>query len=197
MEYKLNEIFYSIQGEGANAGMAAIFIRFSGCDMTCDFCDTDHRHRTSFDEEMILMVLRTYPCREVILTGGEPLAQDLSALLLVLRKNGYWVGIETNGNLMKAGSCADWLRGVARPNWITVSPKVNGFDYVFRPDEIKIIYPTRLNLEEIESLSIASQVIQPCDGPNLQENTEQAIAFVKEHPAWRLSVQVQKYIGVR
>lgn len=193
MKYKVNEIFYSLQGEGAKVGMAATFIRMAGCNLSCPWCDTDFSHKLTLDEAELVEECHKNPAKSVIITGGEPSLQDLRPLLRALKKGRYYTSIETNGtnNLLA-------YKGAGLLNWITVSPKsqeIAAVDAMI--DEIKVIWPTSLSLSRVASVRARYHYLQPCDGPDKQKNTEEAIEYVRRHPKWRLSLQTQKILGLK
>lgn len=192
---KVNEIFYSIQGEGAYAGCLAIFVRFSGCNLKCPFCDTDFKKYTEMDEyEIVLEVMKqSSSCKFVVLTGGEPTLQVNSKLLELLHNKGYYVAMETNGtNEVPAGV-----------DWVTCSPKCqfvkNGELAIKQCNELKLVYTGE---NEVTDFSIKADYyyLQPCDTG--AENTNRyivnsLICYVKENPRWKISVQLQKILEVR
>lgn len=192
---KVNEIFYSIQGEGAYAGCLAIFVRFSGCNLKCPFCDTDFKKYTEMDEyEIVLEVMKqSSSCKFVVLTGGEPTLQVNSKLLELLHNKGYYVAMETNGtNEVPAGV-----------DWVTCSPKCqfvkNGELAIKQCNELKLVYTGE---NEVTDFGIKADYyyLQPCDTG--AENTNRyivnsLICYVKENPRWKISVQLQKILEVR
>lgn len=191
---RINEIFYSLQGEGHFAGTPAVFVRFSGCNLRCWFCDTDHQGHKDMSEEDILLAIKAYPARHVVLTGGEPLLQMNRKLTDLLHKSGYYVQMETNGTIpLKEGISIDW---------ITCSPK-DGHEVILDGiDEIKAIF-TGDNQQELEDYLLipATQYrLQPCDVRNEVRNKEileGTIDFVLRNPMWRLSLQTHKLIDIR
>lgn len=189
MNYKLNEIFYSIQGEGLNAGMSAIFIRLSGCNINCDFCDTDHSLKMRLTELEILKTVQTYPCFNIIITGGEPLLQDLKPLVKLLQDEGYMVGVETNGTFATD----------IRFDWITVSPKGDNLDEILlmECDELKVVYMGQDLTPYDEHIDCLYKFLQPLDKDG-KMNIEETISAVKRSRGdWRLSVQLHKLLGVK
>jgi len=192
MLYSLNEIFYSIQGEGRNTGMPAWFIRFAGCNLNCRWCDTDYSKKFYADEEDIIFHnLDSNNCKNIILTGGEPSLQDLMPLLIYLKGKGYYIAIETNGtNSLRRYEERELL------DWITVSPKERPLRVDSQINEIKVIWPSSI-FQWCGSLESKYHYIQPCDDKNKEANTKEAIDIVKNNPKWRLSLQVQKMIEVR
>ena len=210
MSYTVKEIFYTLQGEGANSGRAAVFCRFSGCNLwsgreedrsraVCQFCDTDFvgtgpdGGRFTTPDELADAVARAWrgegdDTRFVVCTGGEPLLQLDEQLIDCLHENGFIVAIETNGT----------RHAPATIDWICVSPKA-GAELVQRSgEELKLVYPqTGAQPEEFESLDFDHFFLQPMDGDRVQENTRLAVEYCMTHPRWRLSVQTHKILGVR
>ncbi len=209
MTYTVKEIFYTLQGEGANAGRAAVFCRFSGCNLwsgreedrsraVCQFCDTDFvgvgpdggRFATASDlADAVERAWRSDPDnRFVVCTGGEPLLQLDEPAIDELHARGFSVAIETNGT-RNAPTTIDW---------VCVSPKA-GAELIQRSgDELKLVYPQPgAQPEEFESLEFDHFFLQPMDGPRTEENTRLAIEYCMTHPRWRLSVQTHKLLGVR
>lgn len=193
---RVNEIFYSIQGEGANSGCAAIFIRFSGCNLRCDFCDTEHQSYQDLTEEEIMQQISEYPAELVIITGGEPTLQLTTSLVDKLHKAGKTVAIETNGT-----------RPVPRNvDWITVSPKSAFLGDVATP-VIKTAQEVKIVLDDIHTyddptfgITATHYFVQPCDTANETRNRNiinRCIQFVKQNPSWKLSLQTQKILKVR
>lgn len=181
MKYKINEIFYSIQGEGSYSGSPAIFIRFSGCNLKCDFCDTKHETGRLYTKEKIYQQIKDYAVRIIIFTGGEPTLQIDNELCLYLKEKGYRLHIETNGT-NKVNNLIDF---------ITVSPKI---DKIIQTsgDEIKIINDT-VNPEIFENMNFKRFYIQP----KSQKNIEEVINFIKKNTKWSLSIQIQKMISIQ
>lgn len=210
--FRINDIFYSLQGEGRNTGRAAVFIRFAGCNLRCPFCDTEFdTYREMSDEEILAEVstllpppstLHLVPCTShplIVLTGGEPTLQVDEAFVDLLHQQGYEVAMESNGT-RPAPKNLDWL---------TVSPKENGGSWVCWyegtriPDEIKIIFdedtPQKLSSLHLAPSTLHQQYLQPCDTGNPQRNAEivkACVAYIKQHPEWRLSLQTHKLIGI-
>ena len=191
---KINEIFYSLQGEGFNTGKAAIFIRFSGCNLACSFCDTKHHQGISMTDTEILDKISNYPCKFVILTGGEPTIYVDEAFVELLHKKGYKVAIETNGT-KKVPKNIDF---------ITLSPKFefekNAVLKQNSCDELKVIYNSVNNMNAYNVITAKNKYIQPCDTGDVEKNQMHiinAIRFVQENPDWRLSLQLQKILSIR
>ncbi len=210
MSYAVKEIFYTLQGEGRQTGRAAVFCRFSGCNLwsgreddragaACRFCDTDFvgfdptggRFATSGD-------LADAICRAwggeagarpfVVLTGGEPLLQVDAELLRALRERDVEIAIETNGTIAVPP-------GV---DWICVSPKAGARLAVTGGNELKLVYPQpNLTPESLEGLAFDHFLLSPMDGPAAAANTAEAVAYCLAHPRWRLNVQTHKLVGIR
>jgi 7-carboxy-7-deazaguanine synthase len=208
MSYKVKEIFYSLQGEGANTGRAAVFCRFAGCnlwsgreqdreDATCKFCDTDFVDTNGAEggsfataEELATAIVRMWrgsPSPFVICTGGEPLLQLDQELLAALHGLGAKVAVETNGTRIPPAGL----------DWVTVSPKA-GAPFVLRTgDELKLVYPqSGADPEQFEHLQFKYFFLQPMDGPERQANTRKALDYCLQNPRWRLSLQTHKILGI-
>lgn len=212
MTYTVKEIFYTLQGEGANAGKAAVFCRFSGCNLwtgreedrhraICRFCDTDFAGigeeggRFSSAAELAAAVSDKWkgydlePAeRFVVCTGGEPLLQMDDDLVAELHSRGFTVAVETNGTRVPPAGI----------DWVCVSPKA-GADLVIKAgNELKLVYPQPLAMpDEFSSLAFDHFFLQPMDGADSLENTRLAIQYCMAHPKWRLSIQTHKLVGIR
>lgn len=207
--YQIKEIYYTLQGEGHNAGRPAIFCRFAGCNLwsgvendrtsaECRFCDTDFvgtngkgggRFRRA---EQVVDALVSASGDDaaptlVVLTGGEPMLQVDAALIEALHDEGFEIAIETNGTFPVPRAI----------DWICVSPKA-GTKLVQRSgDELKLVYPQDgLSPEDCLDLEFTHRFLQPMDGPNRDANTAAAVAYIKANPEWRLSLQTHKLIGI-
>ncbi len=179
---KINEIFYSLQGEGFHTGTPAVFIRFSGCNLKCDFCDTHHEDGVQMSDEEILAEVEKYPARMVILTGGEPSLWIDEALVDALHRAGKYVCIETNGT-------RPLPTGI---DWVTCSPKSGGTLRLTQMDEVKVVYEGQ-ELAPYEQLSASHYFLQPCSC----RNTAETVACVLSNPRWRLSLQTHRLIDIR
>lgn len=180
--YTVNEIFYSLQGEGYYCGTPAVFLRFSGCNRKCDFCDTDHFSGTPMTREEIAEACAAFPGRHIVVTGGEPLLQLDSDLLRALEAKGFYVQIETNGS----------LPAPPEVDWVTCSPKDAPWK-IDRVDELKIVYQGQDVEETASHFNAPRRFLQPCSGLN----TKETIEYILEHPQWRLSLQTHKLIDIR
>lgn len=210
--YSVKEIFYTLQGEGRQAGRAAVFCRFTGCNLwsgqeahraeaVCQFCDTDFvgtgpdggkfATATQLAEQIVAHWPRhTAGSPYVVFTGGEPLLQLDSALIDALHAHHFEVAVETNGT----------LRAPEGIDWICVSPKAGTTLLQRKGNELKLVYPQPALLPdrlEGSDLDFAYYYLQPMDGPAIQHNTQAALAYCLAHPQWRLSVQVHKIVHIR
>ena len=189
---KIVDVFYSIQGEGAQTGVACVFVRLHGCNLACSFCD-EALHKGTYEAlsfEEILARIALFPSRHVVITGGEPSLYDLRAFIGFLQTHGYHVAVETNGYN---------FANLSGANWVTYSPKdwnaikQEGFD------ELKFVVARTSPVEKIVAFSTQKPVfIQPQntkDAPDW-DNVAFCIDLVKTHPQFRLSVQLHKFLGV-
>ncbi len=209
--YAVKEIFYTLQGEGAHTGRAAVFCRFAGCNLwsgreadrasaTCQFCDTDFADtdgpgggKFAPPEELSAAIEEKWPggdvpgTRFVVCTGGEPLLQLDLALIDALHARGFEIAVETNGTI-----AAPW--GL---DWICVSPKAGAELKQHTGDELKLVYPQPgAEPEEFESLQFRHFFLQPMDGSHREANTQAALQYCLAHPRWRLSLQTHKLLGI-
>ena len=178
---RINEIFYSIQGEGVFTGTPAVFVRLAGCNLKCEFCDTNHQPYTDMSEEDIVIEVNKFPTKHVIVTGGEPSLQLTDTLVDRLHHSGHMVHVETNGT----------NRLPDNVDWITCSPKTDRCELT-PVNELKVVYQGQ-DVESIASRFEAEYMcLQPCSGLN----TAEVIEYVKRHPHWRLSLQTHKLINI-
>jgi organic radical activating enzyme len=177
---KINEIFYSLQGEGFYTGAPAVFIRFSGCNLSCHFCDTDHEQGELWNDDQILKECLQYPAKHVVLTGGEPSLFIDEDFVGKLKRAGYFVQIETNGTQILPQNI----------DWITFSPKQNAI--LKRCNELKVVYENQ-PLSLYDDIEAEYRFLQPCSGVN----THEVIEVVKQNPQWNLSVQLHKVLNIR
>jgi len=204
--YAVKELFYSLQGEGMNAGRPAVFCRFAGCNLwsgreedranaVCKFCDTDFvgadAGKFAAPAALAAAIDGLWPAggaKFVVLTGGEPALQADEPLVAALHERGFAVAVETNGTvLLPAGL-----------DWICVSPKAGTELKVRRGNELKLVYPQEgAAPAEYEKLDFEHFLLQPMDGPQLKANMEKSAAYCMAHPRWRLSLQTHKVIGIR
>ena len=213
MAYIVKEIFYTLQGEGANTGRAAVFCRFSGCNLwtgresdrataVCSFCDTDFvgigpdGGKFADAEALAAAVEAAWrPERDddpaerfVVCTGGEPLLQLDEAAVSALHRRGFRIAVETNGT-------QPWIAGI---DWTCVSPKAGSSLEITTGDELKLVYPQADAMpERFASLDFTHFYLQPMDGPALAETTRAAVEYCLAHPRWKLSVQTHKVSGIR
>jgi len=194
-KYRINEIFCSLQGEGQHTGMAAVFVRFAGCNLKCDFCDTDFQVKQEMTAQEIVNAVKGHQTPFVILTGGEPALQVDDKLIESLHKAGKEIHIETNGKLPLPAAI----------DWVTCSPKSPNLEdlHIGHVDELKVVY-TGQCMDEYSAMIAyfkpSSLRLQPCDTGNAQKNTEltqEAIQFIIDHPQWRLSLQTHKLINIK
>lgn len=197
---RVNEIFYSLQGEGRFTGTPAVFLRLSGCNLSCPFCDTSHGRATEMTLGEILAELSRYPARHLVITGGEPAMQLTAEVVGRLRRRGYFIQVETNGTLpLPAGI-----------DWVTCSPKTDRVD-CGHVDEIKLLFmgdgTDARRIARFDNLDIEYRCLQPCDhtlstpdpGGVERRNLDTlaaCVAYIKLHPRWRLSLQTHKLINI-
>jgi len=213
--YAVKEIYYTLQGEGAHTGRAAVFCRFAGCNLwsgreadrasaICQFCDTDFADtdgpgggKFASPEELAAAVEEKWPSsdapgkRFVVCTGGEPLLQLDPPLIDALHAHGFEIAVETNGTI-----AAPW--GL---DWICVSPKAGAALKQRTGDELKLVYPqpgsqSNSDPAAFESLQFRHFFLQPMDGPLREENTQAALKYCLDHPRWRMSLQTHKLLGI-
>src|SRR5688500_18693585 len=216
MTYAVKEIFYTLQGEGANTGRPAVFLRFAGCnlwtgreadrtDATCGFCDTDFvgtdgpgGGKFTGAAQLARAVAEAWPAkagseegtpgrRFVVCTGGEPLLQLDAELVEALHAEGFDVAVETNGTVRPP-------HGI---DWLCVSPKAGAPLVVLGGNELKLVYPQEgAEPERFERLGFEHFFLQPMDGPARERNTAAALRYCLAHPRWRLSLQTHKLLGI-
>jgi 7-carboxy-7-deazaguanine synthase len=213
VSYSVKETYYTLQGEGARTGRAAVFCRFAGCnlwtgreedraDAACSFCDTDFvgidgpgggrfagpselaRHIASCWRRGVASGSGAVPY--VVFTGGEPLLQLDADLLDACHREGFETAVETNGTIEPPPGI----------DWLTVSPKPDSELVVRRGNELKLVYPHEVTPESVAGLEFEAFYLQPMDGPGAAENLRRALAYCREHPRWRLSLQTHKLIGI-
>lgn len=193
MNLKVNEIFYSLQGEGVRSGTASIFIRLSGCNLACDYCDTDFAFGEIMSADQVLERISHYPCQQIIWTGGEPTLQLTDEIVAFFKEKGYWQAIETNGTHRIP-------HGI---DYIACSPKQN-FEKIktLIPEVDELRFPIKSGdvLPDIQILPKAKKyLLSPIfDGNNVvRENIEYCIHLILNNPQWALSLQTHKLIGIR
>ena len=188
--YKISEIFYSIQGEGSQAGTPSIFIRFFGCNLDCSFCD-EPLHKTfksNYSYTELLNEISKYPSKHITISGGEPSLYNLNPLITKLKKLGYFISIETNGYR---------LDNIKEANLVVCSPK-NGIIYNNLISEYKIIVKEGDSISRYLTMKCPIYIQPMADKEILNmKNTEYCINLVKRYPKLKLSLQTHKYIGVQ
>jgi 7-carboxy-7-deazaguanine synthase len=211
MSYAVKEIFYTLQGEGAQTGRPAVFCRFAGCNLwtgreedrleaTCQFCDTDFLGmdgpgggRFHSADELASAVAEAWPAegesqRFVVCTGGEPLLQLDESLVDALHRRGFAVAVETNGTQAPPGGI----------DWLCVSPKAGASLMVRAGNELKLVFPQPgAPPAEFERMEFDHFFLQPMDGPDREANTAAALQYCLSHPRWRLSLQTHKILGLK
>lgn len=190
---KVNEIFYSLQGEGFYTGTPAVFLRLSGCNMACSFCDTQHQEGVNMTDEDIVKEVKKYPARHIVITGGEPTLQLTASLTHALKCAGFFIQIETNGSIALPEGC--------EIDWITCSPKSKPIR-IQRIDELKVLYPCQdmAPYEGINGIEAKEYRLQPIDCGNAEtnkENVKETINYILKNPKWHLSLQTHKILNVR
>lgn len=194
MKLKVNEIFCSIQGEGARAGTMNIFIRLSGCDLTCGFCDTEFESGKDMSLEEILSDCQKYlPIRSIIWTGGEPSLQLTEDIVSYFAERGYYQAIETNGN-NKVPKNLDW---------ITISPKVA--EHVIKKnfkdtkvDELRYIYFSHKKAVPVPMIKATHLYLSPAFNGNMidYDNLKSVLELINRNPEWKLSIQLHKLLSL-
>jgi 7-carboxy-7-deazaguanine synthase len=209
--YAVKEIFYTLQGEGAQTGRAAVFCRFAGCNLwsgrevdranaICQFCDTDFADtngpgggKFASAAELAAAIAEKWPRagsggkRFVVCTGGEPLLQLDATLIDALHTLGFEIAVETNGT----------VAAPAGLDWICVSPKAGAVLVQQTGDELKLVYPQQgAEPERFASLAFRHFFLQPMDGPQREANTQAALRYCLDHPQWRMSLQTHKLLGI-
>ncbi len=195
---RVNELFYSLQGEGRFTGTPAVFIRFSGCNLQCDFCDTEHQSYEELTEEDILREVAKYPASHVVVTGGEPTLQLTASLVDRLHEAHKFVQVETNGTRALTDGLEEKI------DWITCSPKYGFIPRLQRIDELKVVFDTDTdyidNVSRVRITDTACYYLQPCDRKDEERNKailSAAIQYILNHPQWKLSLQTHKILDMR
>ncbi len=207
-KYRIKEIFYSIQGEGFHAGKAAIFVRFSGCNLwsglekdrtnaICKFCDTDFKgvdgdnggvYKAEELLDKIKAIKAASKCKFIVLTGGEPLLQLDKSLIDYFHRNNYFLALETNGTISV-------IEGI---DWVTVSPKMGSRFIQKSGDELKIVYPQdNLDLSYFENLDFNQFYLQPKEEHTTNDNVKKTLDYCLNNPVWKLSLQIHKVLNIQ
>ena len=194
--YPVNEIFYSLQGEGFNTGTPSVFIRLSGCNLHCTFCDTHHQRHTMMALPQIVAEVMRYPDAPlIVLTGGEPTLHIDDSLIKALKMTGKRIAIETNGTRPVP-------HGI---DWVTLSPKGSFIGGDMQPcvltscDELKVVYMGQ-DLGQYDAIDAQHRFLQPCfvdDEKQCHANVQACVEAVLTHPTWRLSLQTHRLLGIR
>ena len=191
--YELVEIFESLQGEGRNTGRPCVFVRFAGCNLKCPWCDTDVKRRFSASLAEILKELKGFKAKSVILTGGEPtLVKEMPELVAALKKDGYWIGVETNGTI-----AADWLGFV---DYVACSPKRGAELALSAADEVRVVAEDEATAafccEVRGKIAATDYYVSPCDHDG-KIDFATAKSVLSQLEGWSLSVQLHKLLGFR
>lgn len=211
MMYAVKEIFYTLQGEGAQSGRASVFCRFAGCNLwsgreadragaICKFCDTDFADtngpgggKFASAQMLATAIEEKWPSgnaggkRYVVCTGGEPLLQLDEASIAALHERGFEIAVETNGTCIAPAGL----------DWICVSPKAGSELRQTSGDELKLVFPQAgADPEKFAGLAFRHFFLQPMDGADRERNTQAALRYCMEHPQWRLSLQTHKLVGI-
>ena len=200
---KVNEIFYSLQGEGHYTGTPAVFVRFAGCNLRCWFCDTDFEKGVEMSEDEIVEAVLQYPTRYVVITGGEPTLQITASLCDKLHAHGLYLMMETNGTRPLPEGC--------QIDWITCSPKLIDVEEGKRKiatirlrhiDELKVVFEdsSTQDMALYEQIPATEYRLQPCDTQDPlcnQAILNKTIKYILQHPKWKLSLQTHKILHVR
>lgn len=205
--YKIKELYYTLQGEAFYTGRAAVFVRFTGCnlwsglekdrkDAVCQFCDTDFigvdgpnggRYNA---EELCSIIKDQWPSKDqifVVLTGGEPLLQLDQGLVDTMHSHGFYIAIETNGSKLAPDNI----------DWICVSPKADAEVILTEGDELKLVYPqSNCRPEQFVDFNFKHFFLQPKDDLDQEENIRKTISYCLQYPKWRLSIQSHKVLGI-
>ena len=189
---KVNEIFYSLQGEGGRAGEASIFIRLAGCNLKCDFCDTEYEKYTEMTLKEIHTAIGKFPCKWIVWTGGEPCIQLCTDILCWFSVNGFYQAVETNGSIYIPFGF----------DYVTISPKLGmqrlldvSKEYRFNIDEIRAPFAIGKIIPNVKDIpKVKHYYLSPIfNGDKMdQENLQFCIQYCLEHPEWKLSIQQQK-----
>lgn len=194
---RVNETFLSLQGEGYFTGTPAFFLRFSGCNLKCSFCDTNHQPFKEMGEDEIVEEASRHKPRHIVITGGEPALQFTTSLVEKLHEAGFFIQVETNGTLPLP-------EGI---DWVTVSPKTEILSSLKgKIDELKVLYTGDFQpsvshiLRESDGQRLPKLYLQPLDTGNEIQNRiilRDTMAYIMEHPEWSLSLQTHKLLGIK
>ena len=192
---RINEIFYSLQGEGHFTGVPSIFIRFAGCNLKCPFCDTQHEPYEEMSMQDIIDRIKGFAGRHVVFTGGELSLQLTADICRQLKDLGYDIQVETNGTHELPEGCIDW---------VTCSPKdafcKNAEIKISHIDEVKVVFDGKTDVSRYLDIDARCYSLQPCDTGKEKENKEitaKCVDYILAHPEWRLSLQTHKILYIR
>lgn len=195
---RVNEIFYSLQGEGHYTGRPVVFLRLAGCNLRCWFCDTDFTDYTEMTEEEIVEKVSEYPVRAIVITGGEPTLQITASLVEKLHEAGFYVMMETNGTRALPEGC--------NVDWVTCSPKRKGRDaediypvHLQHINELKVVFENQ-DMAVYDNLVADEYRLQPCaTGDEMLDNAiqQQTVRYILRNPKWSLSLQTHKLLDIR
>lgn len=197
---RINEIFYSLQGEGHYTGTPAVFIRLAGCNLRCWFCDTEFTTYREMTDQEILDEVKQYPCRHIVITGGEPTLQLTPSLTTLLHSHGYYLMLETNGTTPLAPGC--------EIDWITCSPKrkaQNSAEYhpvrLAHIDELKVVFDGETQaLPALLQIPASEYRLQPCSTKDTVRDRaiqQATVDYILQHPEWRLSLQTHLLLEIQ
>ncbi len=192
---RVNEIFCSLQGEGYHSGTPAVFVRLSGCNLCCPFCDTRHEHGTEMSEEEVVEAVSRHAARHVVVTGGEPALQLTTSLVELLHHEGRKVAVETNGTLPLPSNV----------DWVTLSPKSlwlgpDADPVLEEADELKVLFDGEHDPSVYDHFKATHRFLQPMDTGDDDRNAttrRQAVDYCLGHPQWRLSLQIHKILDIK
>ncbi len=180
---KINEIFYSLQGEGFYSGTPSVFVRFALCNLKCEFCDTQFNEYSEMSIEQIISEINQYPCDRIILTGGEPSLQITQEFINRLKKENKYVCIETNGTNPLPNNI----------DWVTLSPKLGSKIALKTADEVKVVFINQNVEKYFSEIAAKEYFLQPCS----MKNTQEVVEYILKNPHWKLSLQTHKYLDIR
>ena len=192
---RVNEIFYSLQGEGCQSGTPAVFVRLSGCNLRCPFCDTHHDEGVEMDDAAIVRAIEAWPASLVVVTGGEPALQLTATLVDAIHRAGRRVAVETNGTLPLPPN-VDWVTLSPKDSWL--GPQAT--PVLRRADELKLLFDGVHAPDPYRHIVVGHRCLQPVDTGDPVRNAQiiaATVEYVKQHPEWRLSLQIHKILNIQ